>query len=358
MTPPGPSQDDLTRRLSAAYAALAASRFGEALRSLQQIAADHPDSHAAQHAYGGVLNTLGAAPAGEPYLRRALALDPANAQTRLALALALLAQGNYAEGWPLFEAIYEAPGGPRKPELAFPEWRGEPLGGKRLLIWPDEGLGDQIQFFRFAQALAAQGVEIALCCSITLERLFAPNLKGYVAGLRERTEFPQPDYWVPSYSLPGRAGLTPETAPRPPYLTAPGVRRIAGARIGVATHGSAAQLNDIHRSLPKDQAARLLALPGAIDLQPEHTGAKDMAETAEIMAGLDLIITVDTAVAHLAAALGRPTWILVTTVGLDWRYGFAERSPWYPDARLFRQPRHNDWPAVIDAVLAELPPAP
>jgi tetratricopeptide (TPR) repeat protein len=348
------SPDELTARLGAAYGELAQSRFATAVRMLQEIAADHPDSHTAQHACGGVLSNLSAAPAAEPYLRRAHALDPTNAATRVALAFALLAQENYAEAWPLFEARYEMAGGPSRPALAFPEWRGEPLAGKRLLVWPDEGLGDQIQFFRFAQALAARDLDVALCCSPELERLFAANLRGYVAGLGERTEFPQPDYWIPSGFLPGRLGLTPQTAPQPPYLAAPGVRSVPGARIGVATHGNPAQLNDAHRSLPSDQAARLLAIPGAIGLHPEQTGVADMAETAEIVAGLDLVISVDTSISHLAAAMGRPTWILLTGVGLDWRYGFGERTPWYPQARLFRQPRFNDWPAVIDAVVSAL----
>jgi hypothetical protein len=351
------SPDELGARLSAAYAELAQSRFAAAVRSLQQIAADHPDSHTAQHACGGVIANLGAAPAAEPYLRRALALEPQSVETRVALAFALLAQENYAEGWPLFEARYDMPGGPPKPALPFPEWRGEPLAGKRLLIWPDEGLGDQIQFFRFAQALAAQGVDVALCCSPPLQRLFAANLRGHVAVPSEGAELPRPDIWTPSGFLPGRLGLTPQTAPQPPYLAAPGVRRIDGARIGVVTHGNPAHLNDAHRSLPPDQAARLLALPGAVSLHPEQTGAADLAETAEIVAGLDLVISVDTSVAHLAAAMGRPTWILLAGVGRDWRWGLGERSPWYPQARLFRQPRFNDWAGAIDALVAALPAA-
>ena len=126
-----------------------------------------------------------------------------------------------------------------------------------------------------------------------------------------------------------------------------------GARIGLMTRGSPGHLNDAHRSLPAEQAARLAALPGAASLHPDDTGAGDMTETADLIAGLDLVISVDTSVAHLAGAMGKPTWILLPTIGLDWRWGLAgRRTAWYPQARLFRQPRINDWPGVVDAVLA------
>jgi hypothetical protein len=349
------SPDALEARLGGAYAELAQSRFGDAVRSLQAITADYPQSRLAQHACGAVLSTLGRAEAAEPYLRAALALEPGNPQTRTALGFALLAQANYAEGWPLYEARYELGGSHRaKPELAFPEWRGEPLAGRRLLVWPDEGLGDQIQFLRFALALRARREDLVVCCSLPLARLFAANIDSFVVPLRVQVELPQPDCWTMSGFLPGRLGLTPETAPAPPYLSAP-AKPMDGARIGVMTRGNPQHSNDRHRSLWSEQGQRLLALPGALDLSPDSTGATDFAETAEIVAGLDLVISVDTSVAHLAAAMGKPTWILLPGVGLDWRWGLSgERTPWYPSARLFRQPRLNDWPGVVDAVIAAL----
>jgi len=338
--------------LDAAYADLAASRFGEAVRRLQAAAAADPDSAPAQHACGAVLQNLARPDLAEPYLRRALALAPDSAPTKVVLSFVLLTRGAYDEAWPLYRARAELPENvARRPGLDCPEWRGEPLAGKRLLIWPDEGYGDQIMFFRFAQALRAQGADLVLACGPALQRLFAANLDAPVVPLAETMAFPQPDVWTWSGALPGLAGLRPETGPVPPYLAAPGVRD-AGARIGVAARGNPANATDVHRSLPRAQAARLLALPGAISLDPQDTGAPDFAETAAIVAGLDLVIAVDTAVAHLAAALGKPTWILLPVIGLDWRWGLGERAPWYPQARLFRQPRINDWGAVIDAVAA------
>jgi hypothetical protein len=350
----GPA-DTLDARLAAAYAELAQSRFGAAVAMLQEIAADHPQSRLAQHACGAVLSSLGRADLAEPYLRRALVLEPGNPQTRTALGFALLAQANYAEGWALYEARYELGGSHRaKPELAFPEWRGEPLDGRRLLVWPDEGLGDQIQFLRFALALRAHGEDMVVCCSLPLARLFAANIDSFVVPLTVKVELPQPDCWTMSGFLPGRLGLTPETAPVPPYIIAP-AGSAGGGRIGIMARGNPGHSNDRHRSLWPDQAQRLLNLPGAVDLHPEATGAKDFADTAGIVAGLDLVISVDTSVAHLAAAMGKPTWVLLPTVGLDWRWGLSgERTPWYPAARLFRQPRINDWSGVVDAVIAAL----
>jgi hypothetical protein len=354
--PPAPDEE-VTQRLTAAYAELAGSRFGSAVRALQQLAADHPASHAAQHACGAVLSNLGQAAAAEPYLRRALALDPQSPASQVALAFALLALGRYAEAWPLYEARYELAAGPAKPVLPIPEWRGEPLAGRRLLVWPDEGLGDQIQFARFASALQRQGLDVTLACSPALARLFAASLGVPVIPLGEAMPLPDADCWTLGGFLPGRLGLSPQAAPAPPYLTAPPARLIPGARIGLMTRGNPRHLNDAHRSLPAAEAGRLTAVPGAISLHPDDTGAADMAETAAIVAGLELVISVDTSLAHLAAALGKPTWVLLPTIGLDWRWGLGDRTPWYPQARLFRQPRINDWPAVIEAVLAALPAA-
>ena len=347
--------EEVAAQIAAAYAALARSDFRAGVEQLQALAARHPETHAAQHACGAVMANLGGAAAAEPYLRRALALSPASADTRVALGLALLAQGNYAEGWPLHEARYDLPGARGKPDLPWPEWRGEPLEGRRLLVWPDEGLGDQIQFLRFVPVLQARGVEVVVCCTLSLARLFAVNTTAFVTPLTLKVDCPEPDLWTMSSFLPGRLGLTPETGPKPPYIRTPEVKQVPGARIGVMARGNPEHVNDRHRSLWPDLAERLTALPGAISLRPEDTGAGDMRETAEIVAGLDLVISVDTSVAHLAGAMGKPVWVLLPAIGLDWRWGLSgETTPWYPSARLFRQPRMNDWPGVVEAVEAAL----
>ena len=119
--------------------------------------------------------------------------------------------------------------------------------------------------------------------------------------------------------------------------------------------GNPTHKNDAKRSLDPSGAAELLSLPGAVSLAPEHTGARDFQDTADLIAGLDLVISVDTAVAHLAGSLGVPTWILLPSTGVDWRWLRGRKdSPWYPSARLFRQPPTGDWPSVLREVQAEL----
>ncbi|CAN5886582.1 hypothetical protein BH11PSE1_BH11PSE1_11340 [soil metagenome] len=161
-----------------------------------------------------------------------------------------------------------------------------------------------------------------------------------------------------SGSLPRWLVQSPEQIPPTPYLTARPRRGASkgGARIGVVTSGSPAHANDANRSLDQKSALQLLsALGDSLSLDPMSTGARDMADTAEIIAGLELVITVDTSVAHLAGALGKPCWVMLPAVGVDWRW-MRDRSdsPWYASLRLFRQAKPGDWSAVIDAIADQL----
>ncbi len=345
--------DDLRER---AAQALRAGRPDEALSLLAAATQAAPESSLAHHDLGGVLKLLGRLAEAEASLRRAHALAPDDPRTRHALGIVLLSQGRYGEGWPLYDARHAIPQlGLIKPALPFPEWRGEDVAGKRVLIFPEQGLGDQIQYARFAPWLAAKGADVTLLCHPALARLFAQSLGVRVIAAAGGVDFPDPDYWVMSGSVAGRTGLGPDDLPNAPYLrAAPGPHAAAG-RIGVVTRGNPAHTNDAHRSLPAAQAAELTALPGAVSLHPEDTGAADMADTAALVTGLDLVITVDTAVAHLAGALGKPVWILLPRVMTDWRWMEARTdSPWYPSARLFRQPAAGDWASVLGDVRAAL----
>ncbi|MBS0331803.1 MAG: hypothetical protein JSS35_03470, partial [Proteobacteria bacterium] len=150
------------------------------------------------------------------------------------------------------------------------------------------------------------------------------------------------------------AGLSLEQIPKAPYLRPPAGAPAEGGGVGVLTRGRPEHPNDANRSLGPEAAARLLALPGARSLHPDDTGAADFADTAALIAPLDLVISVDTAVAHLAAAMGKPTWILLPAFMNDWRWMEARSdSPWYPTARLFRQPAMDSgWSPVLDDVEA------
>lgn len=293
---------------------------------------------AALHDRGGLHKMAGRLDAAEADLREALRLAPGNPLTRHALGIVLLSQGRYQDGWPLYEARHEiASLHNPKPDLPYREWRGEPLAGRRLLIFPEQGFGDQIMFARFAAVARDQGADVTLLCPPPLVRLFR-SIEGIrVVPAAGAAEFPDPGYWVMSSSIAWRFGVTPDTIPASPYLCADPPRPLGAARIGVVTRGNPRHANDANRSLPPDVAARLLATPGAVSLLPEDTGFADFYETAQAMIALERIITVDTAAAHLAGALGRPVNILVPSVMTDWRWmeGRAD-SPWYPTARLLR----------------------
>jgi len=301
------------------------------------------------HDEGGLHKQHGRLREAEAALRAALALAPDNAKTRHALGIVLLSQGRYAEGWPLYDARHQVPElGLLKPGLPYPEWRGEPLAGKRLLIFPEQGFGDQIMFARFAPLLRDRGAKVTLICNLLLARLFE-GLGVEVIAASGAVEFADPDYWVMSGSVAGRAVAGPQEVPAEPYLFA--TPSAPGGGVGVVTQGNPKHANDANRSLFGRDAERLLALPSARSLALADTGAQDFADTAAIVAGLDLVVTVDTSVAHLAGAMGKPVWILIPSLMTDWRWMEGRTdSPWYPTARLYRQARPGDWSEVLDRV--------
>lgn len=307
---------------------------------------------------------------GEPdealvWLKPALEARPTDktvAGASLRIGAALLAVGRYAEGWPLMEArALVRPDAAPPIDVSFPEWRGESLAGRSILVGVEQGFGDQIMLARFAADLAAQGARVTLATRRPLAALLAmaPGVdRVLVLGKGEVAEVARHDYWTRCFSLPYRLGVTLETLSGAAYLQAPPDRRerwrARPGRIGVMWRTSVTGFNAAAKTLPDELAQRLLDR-GAVSLQPEHTGVADFADTAAIIEGLDLVISVDTSVAHLAGALGKPCWTLLPHRGLDWRWlrGRAD-SPWYSSMRLFRQPPTDDWTSVLDEVEAAL----
>ena len=336
--------------------AQAAGRYAEAEALYAAAIQADPRSFGALHDRGGFYKLLGRLDEAETSLRAAHKLDPSDPRTRHALGIVLLSQGRYREGWSFYDARHEIAGlGVRKPQLPFPEWNGEDLAGKRLLIAPEQGLGDQIQFARFAPWLSARGADVTLICHAPLAPLFQQSFDVQVIAGGGEVEFPDPDYWCMSGSLTGRSGLTPDQLPNAPYLRSTAPRQRASGAIGIATRGNPQHVNDANRSLPPALAEELRSLQGATSLHPEDTGVTDFAQTAALVAGLDLVISVDTSIAHLAAAMGKPTWILLPRLMTDWRWMEGRTdSPWYPSVRLFRQPVPDDWRSVLEEVGAAL----
>lgn len=281
-------------------------------------------------------------------LRAAQHLVAGNAAIEVALGAALLKSGNLQEGLPLFDRWRVLR--PSAPSLPYPQWRGQAVAGKRLLIWSEHGLGDQIQWARYAVALQKAGAAITWFSQRPLLRLFE-GLGFAVLPDDQSVKLNDFDFYCPSSALPLGFRLSLETLDPAPYIPQPEPER-RGARIGVVTTVNLANDAGRPRALDHTQAARLLSMPGAINLAPEVTGARDFADTAAIVAGLDRVVTVDTSVAHLAGGMGVPTSVLVPFVG-DWRW-FHQRSdsPWYASATVVRQGSDLSWAPVIDQILA------
>lgn len=293
----------------------------------------------------------------EAAAQAALQLRPDDPTARWALATALLAQGRYGEGFPLLEARAEAFGHFR-PSLPYPIWRGETV--QRLLVWPEQGFGDQIQMARFANVLAER-TAVSWLCPAPLTRLLRANIPAEVIEVAQTIEFPDPDAWIMAFSLPAALGIArPEDIPSSTYLHAPDVaverwRGFApsGFNIGITWRGSPQHKNDANRSLPSPDLLQPFAALGTLHDLTDPLG--DFADTAAIVAQMDLIVTVDTALAHLAGAMGKRCYVLLPARGSDWRWMHGRSdTPWYPSLRLFRQPSPGDWATPIREALATI----
>lgn len=336
--------------------------FEEAAHWAGLAAGHRPENPELRRILGNILGDLGRTEEAEREYRAGLTADPNHQATRLALAGLLLSIGRYAEGWPLMEArtAMDLPSVPAM-TVGFPEWRGEPLTGRSILVWYEQGLGDQIQMCRFAQHLKAAGAsQVTLGCRPVLADLLrtAPGVDTVIpVPMGAPVSVPRHDCWSRFFSVPHRLGTTLETLPRPPYLFASDDRRARWggfSGIGLAWRASPTGFNASHKNVPDALAERLLSR-GAISLHPEDTGVADFADTAAIVEQLDLVIAIDTSVAHLAGAMGKPTWTLLPRGNTDWRW-LRDRSdsPWYPSMRLHRQQTVGRWDEVIDQVLRDL----
>ncbi|HEX5392454.1 MAG TPA: tetratricopeptide repeat protein [Rhodocyclaceae bacterium] len=323
----------------------------------------------------------------EQCCRMALDIDASHAGAHLNLAYVLLRQGRWDEGWQHFEARNWDKGW--EVHFPFPHWQGEPLQGKRLIVIADGGYGDIIQVSRyFAQLKNVGATCIGLICQPALAPLLA-QMEELDEVLTTTSTSPAEawDYWVPALSLPHYCGTRPDNIPAPlPYLHADPARmerwaqRLAASedlRVGLVWKGNPNFENDDQRSLPSlDLLAPLGDIPGVsfislqkgrgedeamnpptgLSLLPLGSEIQDFADTAALIAQLDLVITVDTAVAHLTGALGKPCWVLLPEYKTDWRW-LTERedTPWYPGVmRPFRQPAMGDWDSMIACVRNEL----
>lgn len=292
---------------------------------------------------------------------KAMALRPGE-PLHFSLSTPLLGQGRWETGLPLYERRPDRDATPLR-KLSFPEWDGSPLNGRSVLVWREQGYGDELMMARFIGQLKAHGAgRVTVAPTIALLRLFS-TLEGVdrVFEAVGQVSMPPHDVWVLPFSLPYRLGATPDTVAASGYVRAPDEARAKWSgfvepgrkTIGYVWHGNPAQRLERYRGLPSPATLAPLAEHGAmIDLQ-EPRG--DFADTAAILEQLDLVVTTDTAMAHLAGALGKRCWVMLTHVGCDWRWGRETSvSNWYPTLRLWRRQPGGEWADVVAAMAAEL----
>jgi Tfp pilus assembly protein PilF len=320
--------------------------------------------------------------AGE-FFERVLELTPDSAEARSFLGLIHLTQGNFRQGWSEYEDRRGTPQFLRdRRTFSQPLWKGEALEGSRILLYAEQGLGDTLHFVRYVPLVAARGGKVVLEVPSRLHRLLA-HTSGAVEVIRAGEAIPEVDWQCPLLSLPLAFATELNSIPaKIPYVNAEPAqveawRKILpgnSLRVGLVWGGSPLHPYDALRSIKLEQLAPLTNLAGTTfyslqmgapaeqvkqlgplahltDLQDEQ---KDFADTAAIVANLDLVISIDTSVAHLAGAMGKPVWILLNN-SPDWRWLLKrDDSPWYPTARLFRQSTLGNWQDALAPVEREL----
>lgn len=366
-----PGLIDATYNLGLAFQDL--DRLIDAAKCYESVLTEQPGHHAAVNNMANVLAGIGHVDEALACHDAAVRLAPWNRSYRVNLGMAQLLSGNFPMGW----RNYAARTAPAIPDV--PQWNGEPVHGRRILLLGEQGLGDTIQFVRYARRLRYEGGRVSAVCPEPLAELLrtAPGLEHVIEQSRKT---PPCDWYSPLLDLPRLFDTRLESIPaETPYLFADPERvrdwalalRIPAShvRIGIAWRGGEEHWNDRNRSLQPAALAVLDGVPDAtwISLQKGHPAGceslpftplprelTDFADTAALMMHLDLVISVDTSVAHLAGALARPVWTLLPFAA-DWRWLLGRGdSPWYPGMRLFRQQRPGEWGNVLESVREEL----
>lgn len=354
-----------------------ARRWDEAIAQIKRVLEKQPDNAEAMNSLGCAYKELGDLDQAMACFEQSIATDQQFAQAHFNRGLLLLKQRNYAEGWVEYDWRWQTPQFvPFKCDK--PQWQGEDISDKTILVHSEQGNGDHIMFWRFLPMLADRCKEIIYFGPENLAPLAAeiPGVsQSRIPGALSKDLF---DVYCPLMSLPRHLGITMENLPAPEkYVNIPKqvvVSELKGdLKIGLAWAGSATHVNDANRSIALADMLKLtegveaqfysLQMPigaedrellqqhGVTDLEPELPG---YARTAALVEQMDMVISVDTAIAHLAAALGKDTWILLGA-NSDWRWHLeGSVSEWYPTARLYRQGDEEKWPSLITSVNEDL----
>ena len=352
---------------------------GQALLNYAQAFTMDPDNFSAWNNYGNVLRECGRPDRAIPFLETAIKIWPDQPTANFNLAVAYLLMGDYQRGWPQYEHRwkFEHLNG-LLPTPEQPRWTGQNLQDKTLLIFAEQGHGDNIQFVRFIRNLTELGAKIKLQINDNLIPLLSGSSIRLYTPDQDCGDF---DYWVPIMSIPGVLKITLENLPQDlQYIEADKTivqewqKRLGfkkRLRVGFCWSGRRDSWINRHKGMPFVEMLTLIKqnpdyewINLQIDCTPDeeqiliangvttYSGAiQNFSDTAGLIHHLDVVLSVDTAVAHLAGAMGRPTWIMLNAYGLDWRWLLGrDDSPWYSSARLFRQPAMGDWRSVTDKI--------
>jgi tetratricopeptide (TPR) repeat protein len=359
--------------------------FDEAIHSYRQAIVMGATNAEAHSNLGVALNDMGLADEAVAAWRRAIEIKPDLPDAHFNLGFALLARADFQKGWEEYEWRRNSKSFPAAMRaFAQPQWDGSPLDGRTILVHAEQGFGDTLQFIRYLPLMAQRGGTVIIECPAGLPRLLHRFTGGRQIIVKGQP-LPAFDLHCPLLSLPRIFGTTLANLPNEvPYLHAAAEEAgrwrqlLAGhantVKVGLAWAGSPVHKNDRNRSMnlatlaplwqvpgirffslqKGEPATQVSSLPQGIEIVDLTQELKDFADTAALIANLDLVIAVDTAVAHLAGAMGKPVWTLLPFVA-DWRWLLErEDSPWYPSMRLFRQPSRGDWDSVVKQGANEL----
>jgi hypothetical protein len=357
------------------------NRPDQALKCYMLAMCHDPDSSAAFNNYGNVLRECGQARRGIPFLEHAIILDPTSVTAKFNLAVSYLIQGDYVRGWPAYESRwqYEHLAG-TEPQHQQPRWTGQDLKDKTILVVGEQGHGDNIQFCRFLFNLHAAGARVLFQTTEGLIPLLNNSSVINWIGRYNDTP-PEFDYWIPIMSLPGVLGVTLDNLPQQvqylnahPEAAATWLKLLGPKkrmRVGFSWSGRRDAWLNRHKGVPFETMLTMVKNNPQyewINLQVDATTEEDQAlaaagvtrypgsiqsfaDTAALINCLDVVISVDTAITHLAAAMGRPTWLMLQWFATDWRWMLdRDSNPWYPTVRIFRQPSMGDWTTVTKKI--------
>ena len=360
-------------------------QLDEAVAAFRQAIVLKPDFPDAHNNLGFALKDKGCLEEAIEAGQRAVALRPNYPQAHFNLGIMLLVQGNFTDGWREYEWRWRTRDFiPSQRDFSQPQWDGRPLEGRTLLLHAEQGFGDTLQFIRYLPLVAQRGARLVVECQEALQRLLQTMSADWTVVARGRP-LPAFDVQCPLLSLPHLFATDQANIPQDvPYLHADAAEadvwreRLAGhtssLKVGLVWAGSPTHRNDRNRSMKLASLTPLARVPGVrfVSLQKGEAAAeaksppegmelldagpelKDFADSAALIATLDLVIAVDTSVVHLAGALGKPVWVLLPFAP-DWRWLLnRDDSPWYPTMRLFRQQRRTEWESVVATIREEL----